>query len=528
MALRITRGVFGKRVSRRAAIQQVAGAMAAGYALSALPAPAVRTAHAAGVVNQGSTFRMGLASEPNTFDPHLTVGRNSQILLANVYDGLTARDANTNIVPGLASEWGFLGDGSTWQFKLREGVTFHNGDVFDANAVKFTVERAVEPSLKSTISELSGIVGADVIDPTTVQIRLKQPDILLPNRLGELFGGMLSPSHTMAVDAATLGLQPNGTGPFKMTEWVKNERMVLQANTNYWRGPAGVSEMIVRPILEDSARVAALQTGEVDYISNVPYERIGELQGDSNLVVKTVPTPRVFFVSMNPNVAPLNDVRVRQALNYAVDVDAIISALYLGYATPLATAVGSASFGYDPSITPYPYDPAKARELLTEAGYPNGFSIEFDSFTGSIADHSRPAEAIAEYLRQVGIDVTLNVQEFGTFNTTKRIPNQVAPLHIYSLGDPYFEPVWALKWMQQLGLGLNYRNPEIYGLLDQAEATFDPSARAPIYSQVQQLLKDDAGFIFLFSNYAAFAMNRRVSYEPRADETQWFHGLQMI
>jgi len=528
--------LFGNRVTRREAIRQTAGAVAAGLALSALPAAGVRTAEAAGirpvqaasVLNQGSTFKMGLASEPNTFDPHLTLGRNSQILLANVFDGLTARDQNTNIIPGLATEWGYLGNGSTWQFKLREGVTFHNGDPFDANAVKFTVERAVDPAIKSTISELSGIVGADVIDPSTVQIRLKQPDILLPNRLGELFGGMLSPAHTMATDAASLATRPNGTGPFKLTEWVKNERIVLQASPNYWRGPANVSEITIRPILEDAARVAALQTGEVDYISNVPYERIGELQADPNLVVKTVPTPRVFFVSINPNVAPLNDVRVRQALNYAVDVEAIISALYLGYATRLATAVGSASFGYDPSITAYPYDPAKAKALLAEAGYPNGFSIEFDSFTGSIADHSRPAEAIAEYLRQVGIDVKLNVQEFGAFNSTKRQVNQVAPLHIYSLGDPYFEPVWALKWMQQLNLGLNYRNPEIYGLLDQAEATFDPSARAPIYSKVQQLLKDDAGFIFLFSNYAAFGMNRRVAYEPRSDETQWFHALQMM
>lgn len=520
-------GFFGKRVSRRDAIRQVSGATLGALALASLPAPSVRPARAAGVANQARTFRMGLAAEPNTFDPHLTVGRNSQILLANVFDGLTARDSNTNIVPGLATEWGYLGDGASWQFKLRSGVTFHNGDPFDAESVKFTVERAINPDTKSTISELSNIVGAEITDATSVTIRAKQPDILMPNRLGELFGGMLSPTHTRAMDAATIATKPNGTGPFMLTEWVKNERMVLDANPNYWRGPASVSQIVVRPILEDAARIAAIQTGEVDYVSNVPYERIAELSADPNLVVKTVPTPRVFFVGIDPRVTPLNDVRVRQALNYAVDVDAIISALYMGYATRLATAVGSASFGYDPSVTPYPYDPAKARELLAEAGYPNGFSIEFDSFTGSIADHSRPAEAIAEYLRQVGIDVNLNVFEFGAFGP-RRVANQVSPLHIYSLGDPYFEPVWALKWMQQQNLGLFYRNPEIYALLDQAEATFEPSARAPIYSRVQQMLKDDAGFIFLFSNYAAFAMNKKVSYEPRADETQWLYPLQLM
>jgi peptide/nickel transport system substrate-binding protein len=528
MALSGSRGVFGKRVSRRAAIQQVAGAMAAGYALSALPAPAVRTAHAAGVVNQGNTVTIALASEPNTFDPHLTVGRNTQIFISNVFDGLTARDASANILPALATEWGFLGDGSTWQFKLREGVAFHNGDVFDANSVKYTLDRAIDPATKSTISaELATIAGVDVIDASTVQIRTKQPDIMVPNRLSELYGGMMSPSHTMATDPATLATQPNGTGPFMLTEWVKNERLVLQANPSYWRGPANVSQMTVRPILEDAARVAALQTGEVDFIANVPYERIGELQGDSNLVVKTIGTPRVFFIGIDPRVTPLNDVRVRQALNYAVDVDAIISALYLGHATRLATAVPTAAFGYDSSVSPYPYDPAKAKELLAEAGYPDGFSIEFDSFTGSIADHSRPAEAIVEYLRQVGIDVKLNVFEFGAFGP-RRVANQLSPLHIYSIGNAYFEPAWVIKWMQQQNLGLFYRNEEIYALCNQAEATFDAASRVPIYSRVQQLLKDDAGFIFLFQNDAVFAMNRRIAYDPRSDETQWLYPMQAM
>ena len=523
--MRTSNGFFGKPISRRDAIRQVAGAALGALALASLPVPTVRTAAAAGVANQGKSVNIALAAEPNTFDPHLVVGRNTEIFVANVFDGLTARDASANILPALATEWGFLGDGSSWQFKLREGVTFHNGDPFNAEAVKFTIDRAINPDTKSTTSaQTATIAGVDVVDASTVVVRTKQPDIMIPNRLGELYGGMLSPAHTAATDAATLATKPNGTGPFMLTEWAKNERLVLQANPNYWRGPASVSQITVRPILEDAARIAALQTGEVDFISNVPYERIAELRADPNLVVKTIGTPRVFFVSMNPNVAPFDNVLVRQALNYAVDVDSIISALYLGHATRLATAVPSAAFGYDASVTPYPYDPAKARELLAQAGYPNGFSVEFDSFTGSIADHSRPAEAIVEYLRQVGIDVKMNVFEFGAFGP-RRVANQVSPLHIYSIGNSYFEPAWVLKTMMQKNLGLHYRNEEIYALCNQAEATFDASARVPIYSKVQQMLKDDAGFIFLFQNDAVFAMNKKVSYEPRPDETQWLYPL---
>ena len=521
--MNLREGLFGRRVTRREAIRGLAGAGAAAFALSALPAPSAR---AAGVLNQGRGVTIALASEPNTFDPHLTVGRNSQIFVANVLDGLTARDVNANIVPSLATDWGVLADNSGWQFTLREGVRFHNGDPFDATSVKFTVDRLIDPATKATISsEVATIASAEVVSPTTVIIRTKQPDIMLPNRLGELFGLMLSPAHTQANDPATLAIRPNGTGPFILDEWVKNERLVLRANPNHWRGPAGVSQITMRPILEDAARVAALQTGEVDFISNVPYERITELEGNSNLVVKTVATPRVFFVAIDPRVAPLNDVRVRQALNYAVDVEAIISALYLGYARRLSTAVSTSAFGHDPNVAPYPYDPQRARELLREANYPNGFSIEFDSFTGSIADHSRAAEAIVEYLRQVGIDVKLNVFEFGAFGP-RRVANQTSPLFIYSLGNTYFETGWALKWMMQQNLGMFYRNEEIYALLNQAESTFDSAARAPLYSRAQQMLKDDAGFIYLFENYAAFAMNRRVLYTPRADETQWLHPLQ--
>jgi peptide/nickel transport system substrate-binding protein len=532
-----------KKVTRREALRRVAGTAAAGLALAALPSVAVRQAEAAGlsasstgisagtasvVANQGKTVNIALSAEPNTFDPHLTVGRNTQIFIANVFDGLTSRDASANILPNLATEWGFLGDGSSWQFKLRSGVTFHNGDPFNAESVKFTLDRAINPETKATISsELSSIAGVDIVDASTVVIRTKAPDIMIPNRLSELYGGMMSPTQTMAADATTLATKPNGTGPFMLTEWVKNERMVLQANPNYWRGPASVSQLTVRPILEDAARVAALQTGEVDFIANVPYERITELEGNPNLVVKTIATPRVFFIGLDPRVAPLNDVRVRQALNYAVDVEAIISALYLGHASRLATAVPTAAFGYDASVTPYPYDPAKAKELLAAAGYPDGFSIQFDSFTGSIADHSKPAEAIAEYLRQVGIDVKLNVFEFGAFGP-RRVANQLSPLHIYSLGNAYFEPAWAIKWMMQQNLGLFYRNEEIYALCNQAEATFEPSARVPIYAKVQQMMKDDAGFIFLYQNDAVFAMNKKIMYDPRADETQWLYPLMSM
>jgi peptide/nickel transport system substrate-binding protein len=482
------------------------------------PAPGPATAAPSGEVT------IGLAAEPNTFDPHLTVGRNTQIFIVNVYDGLTARDAQGNLVPALATSWKRLNP-TTWQFTLRKGVRFHNGDEFNADAVKFTLDRAINPETKATIiSEMSTIARTEVVDPFTVNVITKAPDFLLPVRLGELFGLMLSPKHTNAMGKEAIATRPNGTGPFKLTAWTKNERMVLEANEQYWRGAPKVKKITVRPILEDAARIAALQAGEVDLIAPIPHVRIADLKRNEKLVIKTIPAPRIFHVTIDVRKPPFDNVKVRQALNYAVDANAIVKSLYFGYGTRLATVVDKGALGYDPTVPPYPYDPTKAKALLTEAGFPNGFETEFDSFTGSIADHAKPAEAIAGYLQKVGLKLKHNVFEFGAFGP-RRVANQTAPLFIYSIGNAYLEPSWVIRWLTQGGLGMHYKNAKLDEMLTRIEATDDPRKRAEQYSAVQKLLRAEAPFIFLFQADAVFGMSTRIDYTPRPDETQWLYPL---
>src|SRR2546422_763973 len=456
-------------MTRRAA-RRVLGLTAAAAGLHAgAPVAAAPTGEA----------KIGLAAEPNTFDPHLTVGRNTQIFIANVYDGLTARDVQGNLVPALADSWKRL-NATTWQFALRKGVKFHNGDDFNADSVKFTLDRATNPETKATISsELSTIVGTEIVDPFTVNVITRTPDFLLPVRLGELFGLMLSPKHTNAAGKEAIAVKPNGTGPFKLVTWAKNERLVLEANESYWRGAPKV---------------------------------------------KTIAAPRIFHVTIDVRKPPFDNVKVRQALNYAVDVNAILKTLYFGHGTRLATVVDKGALGYDPSVQPYPYDPNKAKALLAEAGYPNGFETEFDSFTGSIADHSKPAEAIGGYLQKGGIRAKANVFQFSSFGP-RRVQNKTAPLFIYSIGNAYLEPSWVIRWMTQGGLGMHYKNAKLDELLTRIEATDDPKKRAPQYSEVQKLIKDEAPFIFLYQADAAFGMSTRVDYTPRPDETQWLYPL---
>jgi peptide/nickel transport system substrate-binding protein len=254
--------------------------------------------------------------------------------------------------------------------------------------------------------------------------------------------------------------------------------------------------------------------------------RIAELQKNDKLLIKTIAAPRIFHVTIDVRKPPFDNVKVRQALNYAVDVNAILKTLYFGHGTRLATVVDKGALGYDPSVQPYPYDPKKAKALLAEAGFPNGFEVEFDSFTGSIADHSKPAEAIVGYLQKVGIKVKSNVFEFSAFGP-RRVQNKTAPLFIYSIGDAYLEPSWVIRWMTQGGLGMHYKNARLDEMLTRIEATDDPKKRAPQYSDVQKLIKDEAPFIFLYQADAAFGMSTRVDYTPRPDETQWLYPLQL-
>ena len=241
-------------------------------------------------------------------------------------------------------------------------------------------------------------------------------------------------------------------------------------------------------------------------------------------MIKTIAAPRIFHVTIDVRKPPFDNVKVRQALNYGVDVNAIVKSLYFGYGTRLATVVDKGALGYDPSVQPYPFDPGKARALLAEAGFPNGFETEFDSFTGSIADHSKPAEAIVGFLQKIGVKAKQNVFEFAAFGP-RRVQNTTAPLFIYSIGNAYLEPSWVLRWMTQGGLGMHYKNAKLDEMLTRIEATDDPRKRAPQYGDVQKLIKDEAPFIFLFQADGVFGMSTRIDYTPRPDETQWLYPL---
>lgn len=468
--------------------------------------------------------KIALNGEPNSLDPTFAAGRLTQAFLCNIYDSLTVHNPDGTLEPGLAVSWESI-DEYTWQFKLREGVTFHNGEPFTAESVKVSIDRIFDPENSSPmIGRIGPIDEVIIVDDYTVNITTETPDVLLPVRLSELYGSIVPAQYVSEVGNEEFGKAPKGTGPFKYVEWVKDERIVLEANEDYWRGAPQVDKITVYPIKEDAARMAALQTGEIDISAGVPAFMVSELE--SSLQVVKVPSTRFFFLVMRTDMPPFDDVRVRQALNYALDVPALIEGVQFGYGHQVDTVVIPQAFGFDPTVGPYPYDPDMAKQLLADAGYPDGLDIVFDAFTGSIVDHAAVAEAVAGQLEEVGIKTTLNVTEFGVFKPTA-LENNTAPLYIYSYGEWALDADNTFYLMLQAKSGYYYDNPDTLALYEQERGTFDESEREVLLKQLQKVFYDEAPYGFLYQIDTIWGMQENVDYTPRTDELTWFYKIAL-
>ncbi|MEW6405015.1 MAG: ABC transporter substrate-binding protein, partial [Chloroflexota bacterium] len=303
-----------------------------------------------------TTLVYGLGTEPVNLDAHRPVGRYNEVFNALIYDSLVTRDREYKLRPALATSWESINP-TTWQFKLRKGVKFHNGEEFNSEVVKWNIEeRVLKPEAKSPHATFLGIIDhVDLVDPYTVNIVTKSPDVLLPVKLSDLYGGMIAPKYFREVGEVGVATKPVGTGPFKFVEWKKDEYIKLAANENWWGGPLKIKELTCKIIKDPSARVAALLKGEVDLIDAVPLAQISVLEANPEVAVKSALTTRYFVVVLETEKPPLNDKRVRQALNYAVDVEGIVKSVWMGKARRLSTIFIPETFGYDPTVKPYPY-----------------------------------------------------------------------------------------------------------------------------------------------------------------------------
>lgn len=477
----------------------------------------------AGAQPQG-TLRVALSVSPNALCLPLSDERNAHNASEQLYDSLVWVNDNAEVVPALAKSWTVSDDGCTYTFKLRKGVVFHNGEPFTADSVVFTWEQMKQDRIKWS-EKFTFVSKVKKIDDYTVTISTEKPSPLLLRVLAS-FWAMLPPKYYTEKGEQGFLNHPVGTGPFRFVEWKKGDRIVYEANPTYWdkENYPKVKTLIFRPIPESATRVAAIKAGEVDIVGRLSSEEAAQLKGLSNIRLLTYPKDRIFYIAFNNLTSgkdkPTMDPRVRQAMNYAVDVDAIIDALFNGQGRPATGLVMSGEFGYDKEAKPFGYDPAKAKALLKEAGYPDGFKIQMAGPTGAYSNFEQVLEAIQGYLTDVGIETDLTLMESGKYwelESKKQLP----PLFGDSWSETNGESLERLKGALG-GMDASYsswEDPKIKKYLADIGSTVDDAKRAQLYIKLQRYMIENPPFIYLYEPMAFEAVNPKVKgYLPRPAE----------
>ncbi|MFW6049228.1 MAG: ABC transporter substrate-binding protein [Candidatus Bipolaricaulota bacterium] len=465
-------------------------------------------------------------ANPTGLDPTVHREGPTYNITINIFDSLLRRTADSDIVPALAESYERETDKS-WVFHLREDVKFHNGEELTAEAVKFSVDRIFDPELKSTrATDLDWIESVEVIDEYTVRIEANKVFALADHYFSEL--QIVPPDYVEEVGDKEFNLKPVGTGPFEFVRWDQGNRVVLKRNADYWDGPSDVSEVTFRFISSAASRMATLLGGDADLVADVPVTAIEQIEKRSTTKLGVATGSRVIFVGLDSvQDTPLENVKVRQALNYAVNKDAIIESLLHGLAEETVTLLTEKDLGFNPDVEPYPYDPEKAEELLEEAGYPDGFEIDMATLSGRYINDKQVAQAIAGYLKEVDVEVNLDVLEFGTFND-QLFSKQINPMFLVGWGNPVFDASYVFDFIVRSdGLIRTIQSEEIDELLTEGRTTTDQGKREAAYQEAVELVQQQAPAIFLYKQPVLYGMSERLNWTPRSDEFLWVYDASV-
>ena len=454
----------------------------------------------------GGTLTFAAGADPDSLDPQNTQSNPGEQVNRMMYENLVRFNAKMQIEPGLAESWTQSADGLVWTFKLRKGVHFHDGTPFDAKAVKYFVDRVLGDEKPFKASLYTPFVqGAQVVDDHTVRVTLKQPFAAFLFRLAHSAGGIVSPAAHQKW-GKDLTLHPVGTGPFKFVEWVKSDRVVLERNDAYWGGRPLLDRVVVKTVREDSARVLMLEAGDADLILNIPPEDITRLRKDSRFAIDSIATARALYVVINVKKKPFDDVRVRQALNLAVNREAIVKSLFQGNAEAVPGIVAPLQNGFA-KLPGYAFDPKKAKELLGQAGVP-ALKVKLWSPKGRYVKDFELAQAVQQDLAAVGVDAALTTMEWGAYLSATKTGAEQTDRELFLLGwsPSTGEAQWGMyPLLQSSQLAPKGDNRGFFvskafdDAIDKATTATSEQTRLGALREAQQIVIKDAPAIFLIS-----------------------------
>ncbi|MCB9993395.1 MAG: ABC transporter substrate-binding protein [Hyphomicrobiaceae bacterium] len=456
---------------------------------------------------------VGQIAEPAALDPHTVTAVNDFRILMNIYDGLVRYKPGTlEVEPALATSWDISDDGTEYTFHLRDGVKFHDGSDFNADAVKFNFDRMLKddhPYHDTGPFPLSfffsSITDVTAVDPLTVKFTLSEPYAPFLSNLAYPTGLIVSPAAVEQY-GKDFGRHPSGTGPFKFVEWQSNARVVIERNDDYWDGAPALDAVIYRPITDANTRVAEMLSGGLDLMVEVPPDNVATFASDPAFKVYEQAGPHLWFLILNAKDGPFANKEVRQAVNYAVNKQALVDNVLQGTATVAAGPTPPAfNWAYDESLDPYPYNPDKARQMIKDAGF-EGAEVTFLVTEGGsgMLDPIPMGTAIQADLEAVGLKVKIETYEWNTFlgivNPGLEGKGDMAEM-AWMTNDPDTLPFLALRtdaWPDKGGFNSGYySNPKVDELLEAARKSTDQAERASLYKQMQELVYDDAPWLFV-------------------------------
>lgn len=490
---------------------------------------------------QEKSVTIGLTSDPSHLYPLAGEELSSNIMYYHLYDPLVKRSADLSFGPGLAESWENV-DGTTWRFKLREGVTFHNGNPFTASDVVYTVEKAKESIRPDLVANVASITA---VDDLTVEIKTPKPYAVLPNDLAELL--ILDEEYTTETGDEQMDLKPVGTGPYMLDEWIKEEKLVLNAFDDYWAGPPKIKTVTFRPITNPATRTAALLTGEVDVIQDLAVRDVDRVKGEGGFEVITRPSLLNVVLAMDareqsPTIEgknPMTDQRVREAIARSVDVGAINKIVMNGLATPSEQFVPASHTGYVDGMDfreMYPVDIEKAKTLMAEAGYADGFTMTLDATNNRYVNDAQIAQALASMLAKINVNLVLNIMPKSNFWGYIRVPTENSSFIMSGWDVPAGDAgsmYGALFYTRDKKEGYgqvnrgSYSNPELDALVDKADSTPNIEERAAYLQEATKILMADIPMIPVHYEQDIYAVREGVMLEPRVDKFIWAYEMDV-
>ncbi|MGP4105947.1 glutathione ABC transporter substrate-binding protein [Virgibacillus sp. L01] len=446
--------------------------------------------------SNGGTLKIARSSDATSLDPHFVTNiSTANILYQKVYETLVVPDMDMNIKPNLAKEWEQL-DELTWEFTLEEGVTFHDGAPFNAEAVKKTFDRLLDPETASPQADKLGMVEEiKVIDEYTVQFILSEPYAPLLSILAANEGSIISP-ELIEESPEEIASNPVGTGPFKFDHWESGDEILLVENENYWGKKPNINNVEYQIVPEDSTRIAMVETGEAHISDQVPVTEVNRIENSSALKLERTDGLGTEFIGFNTQKAPFDNVLVRKAISHAIERESIISGVFNNVGK-LATSTMSAKVSGYTELDPYEYDTNKAKELLIEAGYPDGF--EMTILTADIKERISLAEVVQSQLKGIGVDVNVQVLEYGAYiaATDKGEGHMFNGSWGNATGDGDYNQ-YNLFHTNSIGPSGNfffYSNKEVDELIEEGRKEQNPEKREELYKKSQQIEMEEAVYV---------------------------------